>query len=112
MRMVGTDATDGLPSVRAGDWVEIVRIVLAPEERLATLPEDTRSVPYEARIRGYAVCDAALGDEITIETRIGRVVAGSLVTGEPRFAHDFGRTVPELLWIGPALRRRLFGSHR
>lgn len=112
MRTGRTDGPDSPPGVRAGDWVEIVRVVLAPEERLATLPEDTRSVPYEARIRGYALRDAAVGDEITIETRIGRVLSGSLVTGEPRFAHDFGRTVPELLWIGPALRRRLFGSPR
>ena len=101
-----------MPAVRAGDWVEIVRTVLQPGERLAATPEDTRSLPYEARIRGYARCAGRIGDEITIETRIGRVLAGTLVDSEPGFNHGFGRSVPELLWIGPDLRRRVLGSSR
>ncbi len=92
----------------AGDWVEIVRTVFAPEDRLAATPDDTRSLPYEARIRGFACEGGRIGDEITIKTRIGRLLSGRLVEVEPAFSHGFGPSVPELLWIGPELRRRLF----
>lgn len=92
----------------AGDWVEIVRTVFAPEDRLAATPEDTRSLPYVARIRGFARTGGPIGDDITIETRIGRVLAGQLVEVDPAFSHGFGPSVPELLWIGPELRARLF----
>ena len=91
-----------------GDWVEIVRTVFAPEERLAATPDDTRSLPYEARIRGFARSAGWIGDEMTIKTRIGRVVTGTLIDVDPAFGHGFGRSVPELLWIGPELRARLF----
>lgn len=96
------------PDARAGDWVEVVRTVFAPKDRLSATPDDTRSIPYEARIRGFACSDGSIGDEIAIETRIGRVLSGTLVDAEPGFSHGFGPAVPELLWIGPDLRRRLF----
>lgn len=96
------------PDARAGDWVEVVRTVFAPEDRLAATPADTRSIPYEARIRGFACSDGSIGEEMAIETRIGRVLSGTLADAEPGFSHGFGPAVPELLWIGPDLRRRLF----
>ena len=109
---MSADRTSGGMAARVaveGDWVEIVRTVFAPHERLEATPDDTRSLPYEARIRGFALSGGRIGDAIPIRTRIGRRLSGRLVAVDPAFSHGFGPSVPELLWIGPAMRARLFG---
>jgi hypothetical protein len=35
---------------KKGDWVQIKRIVLKPEERSSNVPEDTSRVPLEMRL--------------------------------------------------------------
>jgi hypothetical protein len=83
-----------------GTWVEIEQVVLTPAERATTLPEDTKKVPYLMRVSGFLENDAEIGDEVTIHTIIGRLLAGKLVTINPSYSHTFGKTVPELLTIG------------
>jgi 2-amino-4-ketopentanoate thiolase alpha subunit len=83
-----------------GTWVEVEMIVLKPEERAPSLPEDTRKVPYVMRVSGFLLEDAALGQEVRVRTRIGRELSGQLVTVNPGYSHTFGETVPELLMIG------------
>jgi hypothetical protein len=58
--------------VAQGTWVEIHKIALDAGERSAQVPEDTRQVPLELRVKGFLVADAALGDEAVIETPTGR----------------------------------------
>ncbi|MEW6725041.1 MAG: 2-amino-4-oxopentanoate thiolase subunit OrtA [Bacillota bacterium] len=94
-------------TARAGDWVEIKNIVMQPEERATNIPEETRRVPLELRLKGFLLADATIGDEVEIETIIGRRVRGELIQVNPEFQHDFGRPVPELLTIGRELRQRL-----
>ena len=88
-------------------WVEIGFTVLEPAQRTARLPEDTTRVPYQARVRGFAVGACRLGDEVEVETLTGRRVRGRVVALEPRFAHDFGRPVPELIEAGLEARALL-----
>lgn len=83
-----------------GTWVEIEQIVLAPEERAPSLPEETRSVPYVMRVSGFLAEDADVGEEVRIRTIIGRELHGTLRTVNPGYTHSFGETVPELLTIG------------
>lgn len=88
----------------AGDWVQIHRIVLAPEDRPATLPPETRAVPLEMRVKGWLATDTARpGDEVSIRTVLGRQMQGTLIAVNPEYGHDFGRAVPELLAAGDAL---------
>lgn len=94
-------------TARAGDWVEIKNIVMQPEERATNIPEETRRVPLELRLKGFLLADATIGDKVEIETIIGRRVRGELIQVNPEFQHDFGRPVPELLTIGRELRQRL-----
>ncbi len=42
-------------SAKKGDWVQIHQIVLKPEERAPQVPEDTKKVPLEFWVKGYAV---------------------------------------------------------
>lgn len=93
-----TEAANRL--VRAGTWVEIERVVLKPEERAQSLPEDTKQVPYMLRVSGFLQQDASLGEEVRICTIIGRELQGILRKVNPSYSHNFGALVPELLTIG------------
>ena len=88
--------------VTKGTWVEIEQIVLKPEERAPSLPEDTKKVPYVLRVAGFLCDDAEMGQTVRIHTRIGRELGGTLVTVTPSYRHSFGTLVPELLTIGEA----------
>ena len=86
--------------IKAGTWVEIEEIILKPEQRAPSLPEDTRKVPYLLRVSGFLVEDAELGAVVRIRTIIGRELQGILKTVNPGYSHSFGTVVPELLTIG------------
>lgn len=91
-----------------GDWVEIGRLILPAGERAPQVPPDTAKVPLEMRLRGFLLAEKAeLGQEVVIQTRIGREVEGRLVVLQPRWSHDFGSPQAELLAIGRELRQIL-----
>jgi hypothetical protein len=89
-----------MEKIKKGTWVEIEQIVLKPEERAPTLPEDTRKVPYVLHVSGFLLEDAMLGQEARIKTVIGRELQGKVLVVNPSYSHSFGDTVPELLTIG------------
>jgi hypothetical protein len=89
-----------MAKIAAGTWVEIEKIILTPEERAPTLPEDTQKVPYVLYVSGFLIADADLGAPARIRTLIGRELEGTLKTVNPSYSHSFGKVVPELLSIG------------
>ncbi len=89
-----------MEKIKAGTWVEIEKIILQPEQRASTLPEDTKKVPYVLKVNGFLLEDAELGAIVSIRTLIGRELEGTLKTVNPSYQHDFGKVVPELLSIG------------
>jgi hypothetical protein len=93
--------------VKKGSFVEIRRVLLEPSERAEHLPEETKKVPFEARIRGLLLRDARLGEEAEIETRIGRIVKGTLVAEDPPFTYGFGKPVRELIDVSRELRKEI-----
>jgi hypothetical protein len=90
--------------IAAGTWVEIHRVVLGPGERAPQIPEDTKAVPLEMRVKGFLAAAAALGDEVEIITAAGRRVCGTLTEVNPPYTHGFGPPIPELSSIGQELR--------
>ena len=86
--------------IQPGAWVEIEQVILTPEQRAPTLPEDTKQVPYVLRVSGFLVEPAELGAQARIRTIIGRELSGVLKTVNPSYSHSFGTVVPELLTIG------------
>ena len=90
--------------IARGSWVEIHNIVLNAGERAAQVPQDSRQVPLELRVRGFLVASAALGDEAEIETPTGRHLRGRLTTAYPAYTHTFGAPIPELSAIGGEVR--------
>ncbi len=89
-----------MEKIKKGTWVEIEQIVLKPEERAPTLPEDTRKVPYVLHVSGFLLEDTMPGQEARIKTVIGRELQGKVLVVNPSYTHSFGDTVPELLTIG------------
>ncbi len=80
--------------------MEIQQLILKPEDRAPTLPEDTKLTPLVMRVNGFLQADAKIGDEVTVSTMIGRLLVGTLRIENPSYSHSFGTTVPELLSIG------------
>lgn len=94
-----------------GDWVQVHIAVLQPEERAHSIPDDTRQVPLEMWVKGLLQNDAAaIGDTVTVLTRTGRTVEGTLCAVNPGYTHSFGAFVPELLAIDDTVREIVFGG--
>ena len=95
---------------KKGEWVMVHRIVLTPEKRAPQVPDDTKKVPLEMWVKGYAQSDCNIGDEVEIITITGRQEKGNLCEIAPTYNHSFGNHIPELLKIGTQLREILFGG--
>ncbi len=93
--------------VQTGDWVEVERTILDPSQRSKNLPPETAEKPLLMWVKGFALADGALGDEMTVETMTGRHVSGRLSAVNPGYFHTFGNPIPELAHVGKDLRERL-----
>lgn len=89
---------------RRKHWIEIGYVVLEPEQRTAHLPDDTKAVPYYARTKGFVEGEVQVGDVVEVETLIGRRVSGEVLRLNPRYGHDFGEPIEELLEAGVEAR--------
>ncbi len=93
---------------KRGDWVRIHNVVLEVGQRATNIPEDTQNVPLEMWVKGFLLEESAnIGDNVKVETYIGRTVEGKLLEVNPYYKHDFGKCVPELLYIGRQARELL-----
>ena len=99
------------PSCKAGDWVEVERVLLEPADRSKNLPPETAETPLRMWIRGFAQAAGALGEPLSVETMTGRQVMGVLSAVNPGYFHTFGKPIPELAHVGVDLRARLAAYH-
>jgi hypothetical protein len=96
--------------VKAGTWVQVRATVLSPGERAPAVPPDTARVPLEMRVKGFLLEETEMGKEACVSTVTGRRARGTLEAVEPWHTHGFGEAIPELLTIGPELRKFLGGD--
>lgn len=88
-----------------GSWVEIENTVLSEDSRAPQVPEDTKKTPLMMWTRGLLIDDEAeIGQTVKINTLSGRIAEGKLVDIKPRYAHDFGYPVMELIESGITLK--------
>lgn len=99
-------------AAKKGDWVQIGQVVMSPAERAPQVPDDTKKVPLKMWVKGFALHDASKGEQIEIETVTGRMVKGELIAVNPKYTHDFGEFVPELLKIDMQLKEILYGGEK
>lgn len=99
-------------AVPKGTWVQIQQQILSPAERAPQVPADTAKVPLVMVTKGFLQADGHINAQVAVKTLSGRIVEGKLVKALPRFSHDFGDAVPELLAIGPRVRAMLEGGEQ
>jgi hypothetical protein len=92
---------------REGDWVEVECRLLDPADRSKNLPPETAEKPLMMWVKGFALGEAAGGEEITIETMTGRKVTGALSAVNPGYYITYGDPIPELTRVGRDLRAKL-----
>ncbi|MCI7145430.1 MAG: 2-amino-4-oxopentanoate thiolase subunit OrtA [Clostridiales bacterium] len=93
---------------KKGDWVRIHSVVLKADERTAKLPDDTQKCDLEQWTKGFLQEDSAeIGDEVTVETAVGRIVKGTMIDDFPYYTHSYGVFVPELIQIDKQLREEM-----
>lgn len=93
---------------KKGDWVRIHSLVLEVGSRAANVPEDTAKVPLELWNKGFLLNDEAeIGDEVELESYIGRRLKGKLIEINPQWQHNYGDYVPELAHVGRQARQML-----
>jgi hypothetical protein len=96
-----------MAQIEKGTWVEIHRVVLQAGNRAPQVPEDTRAVPLEMRVRGFLTEPASPGGDAGIVTVTGRHLRGALSEVNPAYTHSFGPPVAELSTIGGEVRALL-----
>ncbi len=87
-------------AVKKGSWVEIYKVEIEPKDRSPNIPDDTKKVPLELKVKGFLLSDAKIGDTVEIETYAGRKLSGKLILSNPPYTHKFGQPIPELMTIG------------
>lgn len=90
--------------IAKGIWVEVQRVVLAPGERAPQVPEDTRQVPLEMRVKGFLLEPVSPGEDAQVETPVGRRLRGTLIQVNPAYSHSFGPPIAELSAVGGEVR--------
>lgn len=93
--------------VKKGSWVEIHNVVLQPKDRAQNIPDDTKIVSLEMRVKGFLVSDGKIGEEVEILTSAKRVIKGKLSEVNPAYDHGFGPPIPELVNIGMEVKEIL-----
>ena len=101
-----------MANVRKDTWVRIKRVVLESGERTGRIPDETKRVPFVMWAKGWLLDDADLGEEVTVRTRAGRLETGLLEEACPQYELNYGKFVPELMYIGDDARKMLFGGER
>jgi len=88
-------------------WVEIHRVLLNKGDRAPQVPQDTREVPLEMKVKGFLLHKASQGDEVEVITAAGRKIQGILIAVNPSYDHKYGPPVPEISTIGREVREIL-----
>ena len=95
---------------KKGDWVRSHTVVLKAEERTGKIPEDTKACDLEMWTKGFLLGDAEIGDEVEVETAVGRIEKGTLIEVNPYYTHSYGKFVHELVQIDKQLREIMGGE--
>lgn len=100
-----------MKSATKDNWVEIENVILTASERAPQVPNDTKKTPLVMWTKGFLIDEhAEIGDIVSVKTLSDRITSGKLVTISPKFGHDFGEPVHELLEIGMEVKKECIGE--
>jgi 2-amino-4-ketopentanoate thiolase alpha subunit len=93
-----------------GSYVEIVQILLSEKDRATNIPDDTKNTPLRLWVKGWLIDNSEFGAEASIKTVNGRTIVGFITEINPRYEHDFGEFIPEVMFIGAKAKAILWGD--
>lgn len=93
-----------------GSFVEIMQIVLEPEERATNLPEETKPTQLKLWAKGFLMEDCELFKRAKVKTVTGRILEGIVCETSPSYTHGFGDFIPEVMYIGTQAKALLWGE--
>jgi len=96
--------------IKKGTWVEIEEVVLQPEDRSNAIPEETKKTPLKLWAKGFCLEECEIGEVAKIETVTKRILKGKVTEVNPRYIHDFGDFVQDIMYVGPQAREILWGD--
>lgn len=96
--------------IKKGNFVEIMQVVLEPDERSYSIPGDTKKTPLRLWVKGFLLEDGEIGDKTSIITVTGRVLQGVITDTSMAYDHDFGQLVQETMYIGTQAKSILWGD--
>lgn len=95
-------------SAKQGDWVEIQNVVSNPDKGIKNLRNNKKETPSVQWIRGFMLTkEATIGDEVEIETMVGRNAKGCLCSVNPRYIYDSGEPIKELIQVKMELQKEI-----
>lgn len=97
--------------IEKGNYVEIKQVVLNPGERSSNIPEDTKTTSLILWAKGFLLEDSEIGKVSKIVTMTQRTLEGVVTEVNPRYMHDFGELIPEVLKIGIQAKSILWGDN-
>lgn len=93
---------------RKGDWVEIQNVVPKLGQSVKTTAYGQKEEPLVQWVRGFMTTnEASIGDEIEVETIMGRNAKGCLCAINPRYVYDFGDPIKELIQVKMELEKEI-----
>ncbi len=102
-----------MPDANRGDFIQVHKVILEPNQRMEGLPSSTKSVPYDCWIKGFLMDESAnMGDKVKIKTFVGREISGALCEVSPKYDHDFGEAQKEILSVGYEALQQLEKKHK
>lgn len=83
--------------IKKGTFVRIEKTILAPEDRTAKIPDDTKSVPFKMWTKGVLLEDTNLLEEAEIMTMAKRKDVGKVVEVDPFYTLNYGQFLEEMI---------------
>jgi hypothetical protein len=96
--------------IKKGSFVEIMQVVLEPNDRSGSIPEDTKATPLKLWAKGVLLQDGEMGEKASIVTAAGRRLEGDITDGSMAYDHDFGQFIQETMYIGSQAKSILWGD--
>ncbi len=92
-----------------GTYVRIRKHLLMPNERIQTLPKETREEPLKMWVKGRLNEEAEMFEKVCITTATNRIECGTLKEKNPRSKHGFGEFVNEIIIMRESILKEFWG---
>lgn len=92
-----------------GTYVRIRKHLLMPNERIQSIPNETRKEPLKMWVKGRLNDEAEMFEKVCIVTASDRIECGTLKEKHPKIKHGFGEFVEEIITMRESILSEFWG---